>query len=71
MSSTTFSHELNSFIDKKTAQSFELFLIFLNSLKKIKTTTELHRQWFFALLGGVLLSQDPAVQVPSALEGLT
>ena len=25
----------------------------------------------FILLGGVLLSQDPAVQVPSALEGLT
>ncbi len=23
------------------------------------------------MLGGVLLSQDPAVQVPSALEGLT
>ena len=25
----------------------------------------------FMLLGNVLLSQDPAVQVPSALEGLT
>ena len=37
--------------------------------KKIKTTADYIGSG--SSLGGFLLSQDPAVQVPSALEGLT
>ncbi|CQR51057.1 hypothetical protein PRIO_0012 [Paenibacillus riograndensis SBR5] len=38
--------------------------------KKQKKPLSITQQWLH-VLGGVLLSQDPSVQVPSALEGLT
>uniref|UniRef100_UPI001CD8EA5B hypothetical protein n=1 Tax=Paenibacillus gallinarum TaxID=2762232 RepID=UPI001CD8EA5B len=47
-----------------------IFIYFLHGNTK-KTVADVLSTTVFYLLGDVLLSQDPAVQVPSALEGLT
>ncbi len=39
--------------------------------KTKKSSWIMSKKTFYILLGDVLLSQDPAVQVPSTLEGLT